>query len=182
MTGSRTKERLPLLQIIFFSVGHVLNDLFNAIYSSYLLTFQTKILELPSNIIGLLWFIPPAIDAPLALLIGYLSDNFSIPILSKFYGRRKSWHLIGCSLVGVSAPFILMPCFVCGGENDGWMIVTYYVFVLLCLNAGWGLTQANFLALIPEIAKRKSEMVKLGAIRWAKNCYKKVRQIINARN
>lgn len=165
MARSKKKERLPLLQIIFFSVGHVMNDLINAIYTSYLLTFQTKILELPSNIVGLLWFIPAGIDAPLALLVGYLSDNFSVPILSKFYGRRKSWHLIGCSLVGVSAPFILMPCFFCGDQNHDWIIVAYYVSLLVCVNAGWGLTQANFLALIPVIARRQSEMVKLGAIR-----------------
>ncbi|XP_031561717.1 uncharacterized protein LOC116297596 [Actinia tenebrosa] len=164
MARSKTKERLPLHQIIFFSVGHVMNDLIHAIYSSYLLTFQTKILELPSNIIGYLWFIPCAIDAPFGLLIGYLSDNYSIPILSKLYGRRKSWHLLGCSLVGVFTPFILIPCFICGEQKDDWIIVAYYVVLLVGANAGWGITQANFLALIPEIAKRQSEMVKLGAI------------------
>lgn len=164
MAGPK-KPRLPLHQMIFFSVGHVMNDLFNTIYNSYLLAFQTKVLGLPSNIVGLLWLIPAGIDAVLALFIGHLSDNVSVPFMSRFYGRRKTWHLLGCTLVGICSPFLLMPCFLCGEDTPGWKIVLYYVPILVSAYAGWGLTQSNFLALIPVIAKKQSEMVKLGAIK-----------------
>jgi hypothetical protein len=61
-----------------------------------------------------------------------------------------------------------MPCFVCNEQTGSWVVVVYYVVLLICANTGWGLTQANFLTLIPEIARRQSEMVKLGAIRYVK--------------
>jgi Na+/melibiose symporter-like transporter len=147
-------------------MGNVLSGLFLAIYTSYLLTFQTKVLGLPSSIVGLLWLIPAGIDAFLALFIGYVSDNINIPYVSKFYGKRKSWHLIGCALVGLFSPFLLMRCFVCGDQTDGWEVVVYYVVIMLIAYSGWGLAQSNYLALIPEIATRRSEMVKLGAIRY----------------
>lgn len=159
------KPRLPLHQLIFFSVGNVMNDLCNTIFTSYLLIFQTRVLDLPNNIVGLLWLIPAAIDSVLALLIGYASDNAHIPYISRFYGRRKTWHLLGCALVGVSVPFVLMPCFICGEISANWTIVLYYGSIVVVAYAGWSLSHANFLALIPVIAKRQSEMVKLGAIK-----------------
>lgn len=164
MAGAK-KPRLPLHQMIFFSVGNVMNDLCNAIYTSYLLTFQTKVLGLPNNIVGLLWLVPAGVDAMLSLIIGYVSDNVSIPYMSRFYGRRKSWHLLGCTLVGICSPFILMPCFLCSDNTAGWKTVIYYGTFQVLAYAGWGLTQSNVLALIPVIAKRQSEMVKLGAIK-----------------
>lgn len=171
MNPNKKKQRLPLHQIVFFSMGHVLNDLMLAVYSSYLLTFQTKVLGLPTNIVGLLWLIPAPIDAFLALLIGYVSDNITIPYFSRIYGKRKSWHLIGCIQVGLFTPLLLMRCFACGGQTDGWQALVYFVAFQLVSYSGWGLTQSNYLALIPEIAKRRSEMVKLGAIRCVEHCY-----------
>jgi len=164
MAGTK-KPRLPLHQMIFFSVGNVMNDLCNTILTSYLLIFQTRVLGLSNNIVGLLWLIPAAVDSVLALLIGYASDNTRIPYISRFYGRRKSWHLLGCTLVAILCPFILMPCFICGKTTANWMIVLYYCTIIVIAYAGWSLSHANFLALIPVVARRQSEMVKLGAIK-----------------
>ena len=161
----KARPRLSLHQIIFFSMGHILNDVVMSVTTAYLLTFQTKVLGLPSSVVGLLWLAPLGIESVLAIVIGYMSDHFNIPFFSKYYGKRKTMHLIGCLVVGVFTPFILMPCFVCD-NNESWPIVVYYVVLITLAYSGWSLTQANFLALIPEIATRQSEMVQLGAIKY----------------
>ena len=167
----RNRPRFSVRQITVFSTGNILGDLILAVFSSYSLTFQTKVLGLPSNIVGLLWLLPSIIDAFLALVIGHVSDNVRVPFLSRFYGRRKTWHLIGCTLTAISFPFLLMSCFPCNGVIDDWRVVLYYVpFAVVCYS-GMGLTQSNFLALIPEVATRQSEMVKLGAVRYENTQY-----------
>jgi len=151
-------------QITVFGTGNVLGDLILAVFSSYSLTFQTKVLGLPSNVVGLLWLCPSIIDAFLALVVGHVSDRVQIPFMSRYYGRRKTWHLIGCLTAALTFPFLLMPCYPCGEVGD-WKAVVYYVPFSVACYSGFGLKMANFLALIPEVATRQSEMVKLGAVR-----------------
>ncbi|XP_048589474.1 major facilitator superfamily domain-containing protein 12 [Nematostella vectensis] len=163
MQPRKKKPRLSILQRVFFSLGHIFNDFVLAIYSSYLLIYQTKVLGLSSVVVGLVWLIPNAVDAFLALLVGYICDNFVVPGLSKCYGRRKSWHLLGCILLGISFPFLLMPCLF-NTSSGYWVEAVYYIIITEISYLGYCFTHANQLAMIPDIAKRPSEMVELGAI------------------
>ncbi|XP_022785963.1 uncharacterized protein LOC111326264 [Stylophora pistillata] len=59
----------------------------------------------------------------------------------------------------------MMPCFVCGEDSSEWSIGIYYGSIMILHNIGWALSQVTHLALIPEIAKRPSEMVELHGLR-----------------
>lgn len=162
----RNKARLPIVQRLSFSVGHFLNDAVVGAWVSYILIFQTKVLGISNSTAGFLWVVPSSIDAVTSLLVGYVCDNFKFPLFAKYYGKRKSFHLLGTILVAALFPFLMMPCFVCGEDSSEWKLGIYYGAIMVTLNVGWALSQVTHLALIPEIAKRPNEMVELHALRW----------------
>ena len=161
----RAKLRTPLARRLSYGVGHVLNDLVLAVWMSYILVFQTKVLGLSNQSSGIFWMTTSAFDAILAMAVGYSCDNISIPYLSKFYGRRKLWNLIGTILVAGLFPFLLMPCFFCGSNVSEVTLLVYYCTLAILMTIGWSASQVSHLALIPEIAKRPGEMVELNALR-----------------
>lgn len=162
---SRAKPRLPLLQKLSFSVGHFLNDAVVGAWISYLLIFETKVLGMSNRTAGFLWITSSCVDAVLCLVVGYICDNYKFPFLAKYYGKRKSFHLLGTVLVAGLFPFLMMPCFVCGEDSSQWTMGIYYGSIMIVHNIGWAFSQVTHLALIPEIAKRPSEMVELHALR-----------------
>ena len=163
--ASRSKPRLPIFQRFSFSVGHVLNDAVVAAWVSYMLIFQTKVLGISNRTAGVLWIISSSVDSVLCIVVGYICDNFRFPLLAKYYGKRKIFHLLGSVLVAGFFPFLMMPCFVCKEDSPEWIIGIYYATIMILHNIGWAFSQVTHLALIPEIAKRPSEMVELHALR-----------------
>lgn len=162
---SRSKPRLPIFQRFSFSVGHVLNDTVVGAWISYMLIFQTKVLGLSNRTAGFLWIVSSTVDAVLCIVVGYTCDNHKVPLLARYYGKRKSFHLLGTVLVAGFFPLLMMPCFVCGEESSEWVMVIYYATIMIVHNIGWALSQVTHLALIPEISKRPNEMVELHALR-----------------
>lgn len=165
---SRSKPRLPIFQRFSFSVGHVLNDTVVGAWISYMLIFQTKVLGLSNRTAGFLWIVSSTVDAVLCIVVGYICDNHKVPLLARYYGKRKSFHLLGTVLVAGFFPLLMMPCFVCGEESSEWVMVIYYATIMIVHNIGWALSQVTHLALIPEISKRPNEMVELHALRWVR--------------
>ena len=105
------KSRLPHFQKFSFTVGHFLNDAVFGAWISYLIIFETKVIGLSNRTAGFLWIIPGSVDAVLCLGVGYICDNYKFPLLSRYYGKRKSFHLLGTVLVAGLFPFLMMPCF-----------------------------------------------------------------------
>ncbi|KAL9973178.1 hypothetical protein ACROYT_G019596 [Oculina patagonica] len=165
--ASRSKPHLPIFQRFSFSVGHVLNDAVVGAWVSYMLIFQTKVLGISNRTAGFLWIVSSSVDSVLCIVVGYVCDNYRFPFLAKYYGKRKSFHLLGTVLVAGFFPFLMMPCFVCGEDSSEWILGIYYATIMIIHNIGWALSQVTHLALIPEIAKRPSEMVELHALRHA---------------
>ena len=161
----RSKPSLPLCQKVFYSTGSFLNDSANAALCSYIIIFQTKVLGLSNSTAGLLLIICYAVDSVLSLFVGYLCDNVKFACVAKHYGQRKSFHLLGVAVVAGVFPLLLMPCFVCGQDASEWTVAVYYGVILILYSTGWALSQVSHLALIPEIARRPSEMVELHAAR-----------------
>lgn len=159
------KSRLPLFQKFSFTVGHFLNDAVFGAWISYLIIFETKVIGLSNRTAGFLWIIPGTVDAVLCLGVGYICDNYKFPLLSRYYGKRKSFHLLGTVLVAGLFPFLMMPCFVCGEDSSEQTMGIYYGSIMIVHNIGWALSQVTHLALILEIAKRPSEMVELHGLR-----------------
>lgn len=162
----RYKARLPIIQRLSFSVGHFLNDAVVGAWVSYMLVFQTKVLGISNRTAGFLWILSSTVDSVLSLAVGYICDNLKFPLFAKYYGKRKSFHLLGTILVAGLFPFLMMPCFVCGKDSSEWKMGIYYGTIMIVHNIGWALSQVTHLALIPEIAKRPNEMVELHALRW----------------
>ena len=161
----RYKARLPIIQRLSFSVGHFLNDAVVGAWVSYMLVFQTKVLGISNRTAGFLWILSSTVDSVLSLAVGYICDNLKFPLFAKYYGKRKSFHLLGTILVAGLFPFLMMPCFVCGKDSSEWKMGIYYGTIMIVHNIGWALSQVTHLALIPEIAKRPNEMVELHALR-----------------
>ena len=164
----RHKSRLPVVQKLSFSVGHFLNDAVVGAWVSYMLIFQTKVLGISNSTAGFLWIVTSTVDAVATLAVGYVCDNVKFPLFSKYYGKRKSFHLLGTVLVAGLFPFLMMPCFVCGEDSSEWKLGIYYGALMVIHNIGWALSQVTHLALITEIAKRPDEMIELHALRSVK--------------
>lgn len=164
-TTKRHKARLPIIQRLSYSVGHFLNDAVVTAWSSYLLVFLIRVVGMSNRTAGFLWIVSNSADATFGVLIGYICDGLNLPFLSKYYGKRKSYHLLGTVLVAGLFPLVMMPCFVCGEDSSQWEIGLYYGTIMFVHNIGWALSQCTHLALIPEIAQRPREMVELQALR-----------------
>ena len=151
----------PKSQKAFYGIGQILNDLCVNSWYSYALLYWTKIVRLSDANAGLLLLIGQFANASSALIVGYLSDCTNI----RWYGRRKLWHLIGCIGVVLGFPFILNLCFTCNETTTETSRMFYYATFVIILQFGWAATDNSHLALIPEIAKRTSDVVHLNAIR-----------------
>eukprot|EP00111_Clytia_hemisphaerica_P004100 TCONS_00011719-protein len=150
----------PKSQKVFYGVGHILNDLCANCWFSYVLLYWTKIVGLSETDAGLLLLIGQVADAVSTIFIGYACDRTKF----RWYGKRKLWHLIGCACVLVSFPFIFNVCLSCEDASETSKMFYYATFVIL-FQFGWASTENSHLALIPEIAKRTSDIVQLNAIR-----------------
>lgn len=159
------ENRMPVGQRITFSVGHVLNDLVLAAWVSYIIIIQTKVIGLSPKTSGYIWLAVCIADCFAGLAVGYVCDHVNIPYLSNCYGKRKAWHLMGTIVVAGTFPFLMMPCLYCADNTKELELAIYYTIVFIIFMTAWDMVQTTHMTLIPQIARRASEMVELNAAR-----------------
>lgn len=158
------KASIPRKQKISYSVGHVFNDLCSAVWFTYLLVYFNKVVGLSTSNTGVIFLVAQGADALLTPFIGIGCDRYVCKVFAS-YGKRKVWHLIGSIFVAITWPFIFSPCLVCGSNSPEWHAILYYGAIVVVFHVGWASVQIAHLSLIPEIARRASEIVELNAIR-----------------
>lgn len=163
--GSVGYEPLPSLSLktrLFYSFGHVYNDLCASVWFSYtLLYFKLNFDDYTAGLLLLLGQVADAISTP---IIGYASDKDYRYFICK-YGRRKIWHLIGTLCVTLSFPFIFNACFVCD-ESGFWIKFAYYASFIALFQFGWAAVQVSHVSLITDLATVSAQRVELNAYRF----------------
>lgn len=154
---------LPVSQRLFYSIGHVLNDLTASMWFSYLIIYFHQVKLFNNTLSGYLMLIGQVSDAMFTPFIGYESDHTrGIPRL----GKRKTWHLVGTICVACSFPFIFNECIGCSNTSD-WAQFIYYSPFVVIFQFGWASTQINHLSLIPDLSSKEDERVGLNGTRYA---------------
>ncbi|CAG7836355.1 unnamed protein product [Allacma fusca] len=154
--------RLPLGQRLAYAVGHVQNDLFAAMWFSYLLLYLQHVVLLPETTAGMIFLIGQFCDGIITPWIAYESDRLNW----RCYGKRKTTHLIGTVVISLTFPFVFTRCYGC--ENASyWSLVIYFVPLVCLFQSGWAAVQVSHLSLIPELTNVPKERDELNIIRYA---------------
>lgn len=161
---SDAERSLSLCKKLCYSVGHFLNDLCASMWFTYLLVFYHNVLGFQNTYAGVLLLVGQIADGICTPLIGYESDR--TPGCGN-YGKRKSWHLVGCISVALSFAFIFNQCVGCGPGTPPWVSVLYFVPFIVVFQFGWAATQISHLSLIPELSRCEHGKVELTAYRYA---------------
>ena len=90
-------DQLSLARKLSYGVGHVLNDLSASMWFSYLLIYLHRIVLFENALAGYMMLLGQIADALSTGFVGFESDRTKSGFFN--YGRRKSWHLVGTSLV-----------------------------------------------------------------------------------
>jgi len=95
---------LPWHQKLFYSFGHIQNDLCATMWFTLLLVFFQDVVQIQEKPAGYLLMWGQVVDAVSTPLVGYKSDRINgccgLP-------KRKSWHLLGSFAVCVLS---ITPC------------------------------------------------------------------------
>nr|GLL40844.1 Major facilitator superfamily domain containing protein [Ipomoea trifida] len=125
--------------VVFYGVGHMLNDITSACWFTYLLVFLTDIGLSPSN-------------AAAVMLSGQIADGlttiFAGELIDRF-GHFKIWHAAGSLLVAVSFSSVFggcLPCKIFGSNSSLLETIGYSMFAAI-FNVGWAATQVANLSL-----------------------------------
>ena len=153
------KDSLTVFKKLSYSVGHVLNDLAASMWFTYFILFYHMVLRISNTYAGLLVLIGQIADAMATPVVGYLCDN-----TENKYGGRKTWHLIGSIMVGVSLFFFWHQCIYCYEEPLPYQMV-YFASFIIVFQVGWATVQVSHLALIPQLASDENERVGLTSLR-----------------
>ncbi|XP_049910383.1 major facilitator superfamily domain-containing protein 12 [Epinephelus moara] len=153
---------LSVCRRLCYAAGHFLNDLCASMWFTYLLVYMHSVLGFQSTYAGVMLLIGQIADGVYTPLVGYESDRTPC-----FYGRRKTWHLLGTVCVVVSFPFIFNPCLACNDNTPQWAQIVYFSPFIIIFQLGWAATQISHLSLIPELVSSESDKVELTAYRYA---------------
>ena len=74
---------------ISYGCGHVFNDMFLAMWFTYMLLFFVSIVQMSSTHAGIVLFAAQMGDGISNVLMGFILDTRLSCMLYKFYGRRK---------------------------------------------------------------------------------------------
>ena len=99
-------EQLSLRNKIGFAMGHILQDLCDAIWFNYFVFFVVKVLKYGNVFAGVLILIGQVTNVLSSIIFSFVSDK-DLKFFSCF-GPRKTWHLIGCFCVIISFPFLFL--------------------------------------------------------------------------
>ncbi|EDO44500.1 predicted protein, partial [Nematostella vectensis] len=157
---------LSMRQKHCYGVGHIQNDLIAYAGFSYLLVFFTKVVGISSGNTGIIFLTGQVANSVLSPAVGYACDRFRVPFLGRV-GHRKAWHLIGVLIMAGSLPFLFSPCLPCSETSSEWVALIYYTVVLVATNFGFTAIEISHLSLLPKIAVRSTDFVKLNSLRTA---------------
>jgi Na+/melibiose symporter-like transporter len=155
---------LPMRDVAFYSVGHVLNDMAAAVWFSYLLLYLQEAEGLSGTQAGAVMFAGQIADALATPLVGILSDAGRG---CAGLGRRKAWNLFGVVVVALNFGLMF------GGTLvPGWAALAptpkaaaLGVFAAL-FNVGWAAVQVSHMSLVPELTRDEGERVLLNSARY----------------
>ncbi|XP_057981881.1 uncharacterized protein LOC131167094 isoform X2 [Malania oleifera] len=155
-SGSKPLERRSVL---YYGVGHMLNDITSSCWFTYLLVFLTDIGLSPS-------------DAATVMLSGQIADGFATIFAGELidrFGHFKIWHGAGSVLVAVSFSSVFggcMPCKIFGTTSSAMQTVGYSVFAAI-FNVGWAATQVSHMSMVNCITLNSTSRVALASCRNA---------------
>nr|GMD53561.1 major facilitator superfamily domain-containing protein 12-like isoform X1 [Ipomoea batatas] len=145
--------------VVFYGVGHMLNDITSACWFTYLLVFLTDIGLSPSN-------------AAAVMLSGQIADGlttiFAGELIDRF-GHFKIWHAAGSLLVAVSFSSVFggcLPCKIFGSNSSLLETIGYSMFAAI-FNVGWAATQVSHMSMVNCITLNSTSRVVLASCRNA---------------
>lgn len=154
-------ERMPLVEgkisktiRVSYALGHVFNDLAAAMWFSYTLLYLQRIILFEPVTAGAMLLLGQVVDAFMTPVFGILVDK---------YGSKKSWHVLGSVLVGLSFPVIFGN--ILDVENPFSTFV--YVVSISVFQTGWAAVQISHLSMIPALARSPLARADLTAIRYS---------------
>ncbi|XP_047315038.1 major facilitator superfamily domain-containing protein 12-like isoform X1 [Impatiens glandulifera] len=160
-TGDEESCAKPLgrLPVLFYGVGHMLNDITSACWFTYLLVFLTEIGLSPRN-------------AAVVMLSGQVADAFTTIFAGELidrFGHFKIWHGAGSVLVAVSFSSVFggcLPCNILGTDSSTLETIGYSTFAAI-FNVGWAATQVSHMAMVNCITLDSTNRVVLNSCRNA---------------
>lgn len=152
-------QLLPRKPVLFYGVGHMLNDLTSACWFTYLLIFLTDI-GLSSS------------EAAMVMLSGQLADGVATIFVGSLidkHGHYKLWHFGGCALVAVSFSSVFGGCWACTILGTDSRVVTTFVYSVFAaiFNIGWAATQVSHMSLVNCLSSNPTSRVALTSCRNA---------------
>ena len=170
LSDTQEEERLftPLFQRLACGLGHVLNDITRQLLFSFRLVFFMNVLGISAENSGWLALEKQLVHAAMAPVCAVLVDRVHIPVVSKKFGKRKCWHLLGTVLEAVFVPLFFSAYYLIRNEDGQTerMMMIYFGILNVLLGFGGSLLEIAHLSLIPVIAKNQMEAVELSALRF----------------
>lgn len=145
--------------VLFYGVGHMLNDITSACWFTYLLVFLTDIGLSPR-------------DAAAVMLSGQIADGFTTIFAGELidrFGHFKIWHGAGSALVAVSFSSVFggcIPCKILGTNSSTLQTIGYSTFASV-FNVGWAATQVSHMSMVNCITLNSTSRVVLASCRNA---------------
>ncbi|KAM3686376.1 hypothetical protein ACJW31_11G194400 [Castanea mollissima] len=145
--------------VIYYGMGHMLNDITAACWFTYLLLFLTDIGLSPR-------------DAAMVMLSGQVADGFTTILAGELidrFGHFKIWHAAGSVLVAVSFSSVFggcVPCKIFGSTSSTLETVGYSLFAAI-FNVGWAATQVSHMSMVNCITLNSTSRVVLTSCRNA---------------
>ncbi|XP_044489488.1 major facilitator superfamily domain-containing protein 12-like isoform X2 [Mangifera indica] len=150
---------LRRLTVLYYGMGHMLNDITAACWFTYLLLFLTDIGLSPR-------------DAAAVMLSGQTADAFATIFVGELidrFGHFKIWHAAGSVLVAVSFSSVFggcMPCRILATSSLTVETISYCVFAAI-FNVGWAATQVSHMSMVNCITLNSTIRVVLTSCRNA---------------
>ncbi|XP_062174274.1 uncharacterized protein LOC133879646 isoform X1 [Alnus glutinosa] len=145
--------------VLYYGVGHMLNDITAACWFTYLLLFLTDIGLSPR-------------DAATVMLSGQVADGFTTIFAGELidrFGHFKVWHGAGSILVAVSFSSVFggcIPCKIFATSSSTLRTVGYSVFAAI-FNVGWAATQVSHMSMVNCITLNSTSRIVLNSCRNA---------------
>nr|XP_043623034.1 major facilitator superfamily domain-containing protein 12-like [Erigeron canadensis] len=159
LVAGNEMEAVGRWSVLFYGVGHMLNDITAACWFTYLLVFITDIGLSPR-------------DAATVMLSGQIADGlttiFAGELIDRF-GHFKIWHGAGSILVAVSFSSVFgscVPCIIFGSESTSLQTIGYSFFAAV-FNVGWAATQVSHMSMVNCITLNSTSRVVLTSCRNA---------------
>ena len=104
---TKDRETLHISTKLGYGAGHVFNDMLQVYNLGFILTFLQVVVGLTAFNSGLVFLFGQISDGLATVLIGLVIDGDKKFRIYNYYGKRKTWYLIGTICVLTSFPFFL---------------------------------------------------------------------------